>query len=101
MEKTEVLRKYEAMVIIDAKLSNEDKEAVFKEATEIVTKSGGSVINGQVWMEKHKLTFRIKKCAEGTYYLINFEDKGDSVAKIRQALRLNEKILRFVLINLE
>ena len=101
MEKTALKSKYEAMIVADAKLSNEEKEAIFKEATEAITKNGGQVINNQVWLERHRMTFRIKKCTEGSYYLINFEDDGSSLAKIRQALRLNEKILRFVLMNVE
>ena len=72
MEKNELTRKYELVVIVDAKLTNEMKEAVRKEVTDTINKRGGKVINSQVWLEKHKLTFQIKKCNEGTYYLINF-----------------------------
>jgi len=93
--KTETLRKYELMIIVDAKLANEEKETVRREATEIVTKSGGKVINSQAWLEKQKFSFSIKKCAEGTYYLINFEGEGAVIGPIRSDLRLNERILRF------
>ena len=91
----EIAKKYELMVIVDAKLNHDDKEAVFKEAREIVTKHGGKVVNSQVWLEKHKLAFNIKKCQEGTYYLINFETDGESNGKMRNILRLNERIIRF------
>ena len=101
MGKTALMRKYEAMIIVDARLSNEEKEATFKEAADVINRSGGHVINGQIWLEKHKLTFKLKKLNEGTYYLINFEDEGGALAKIRQSLTLNEKILRFTLINAE
>jgi len=93
--KTETLRKYELMIIVDAKLANEGREAVRREATEIVTKSGGKVINSQAWLEKQKFSFSIKKCAEGTYYLINFEGEGAAIGPIRSNLKLNERILRF------
>ena len=99
MEKTALRVKYEVMIIVDAKLNNEEKETILKEAVDAVTKNGAQVINSQIWLDKHKLAFRIKKCSDGSYYLINFEDDGSSVAKIRQALTLNEKILRFVIIN--
>ena len=61
MEKNELVRKYELVVIVDAKLTNEVKEAVRKEVTDAINKHGGKVINSQVWLEKHKLTFQIKK----------------------------------------
>ncbi|MBI3616920.1 MAG: 30S ribosomal protein S6 [Candidatus Omnitrophica bacterium] len=93
--KTETLRKYELMIIVDAKLANEEKETVRREATEIVTKAGGKIINSQIWLEKQKFSFAIKKCAEGTYYLINFEGEGAVIGPIRSDLRLNERILRF------
>ena len=93
--KTETARKYELMVIVDAKLANEERETVRREATEIVTKASGKVINTQTWLEKQKFSFPIRKCAEGTYYLINFEGEGVVVAPIRSNLRLNERILRF------
>src|SRR5262245_61139180 len=93
----ELMRKYELMVIVDARLSQDDKTAVFKEATDTVTKGGGKIINSLVWLDKHKLTFEIKKCKEGTYYLINYEADGSVNEKVRSTLRINERVLRFVI----
>ena len=95
MSKVETIRKYELVVIVDAKLSNEEKEGIRKEITDVVNKAGAKVINSQVWLEKNRFTFRIKKRTEGTYYLINFEADGASADKIRPVLRLNERVLRF------
>lgn len=99
--KTETLRKYELMIIVDAKLANEEKETARREATEIVTKAGGNIINSQVWLEKQKFSFAIKKCTEGTYYLINFEGEGAVIGPIRSDLRLNERILRFTVMKVD
>lgn len=101
MEKTIIARKYELVVIVDAKLLHEEKEAICKEAADIVTKGGGKVINSHVWLDKHKLTFRIKRCTEGTYYLINFEADAPCIENARSNLRLNEKILRFAIMKVE
>ena len=95
MEKNELTRKYELVVIVDAKSTNEAKETIRKEVTDLINKRGGKVINSQVWLEKQKLTFEIKKCTDGTYYLINFDGEGSVSEKIKPALKLNEKILRF------
>jgi len=99
MEKT--AGKYELVVIIDTKLTSEAKETIRKDVTDLINKHGGKVINSQVWLEKHKLTFPIKKCNEGTYYVINFEGRGEIVEKVQPSLRLNEKILRFEFIKVE
>jgi len=101
MEKSALTRKYELVVIVDAKLADDVKETIRKEVADVINKCGGKVINSQVWLEKHKLTFSIKKCSEGTYYLINFEGPSEVVGKVRPLLRLNEKILRFDIIKLE
>ena len=96
MEDSKVTRKYELVVIFDAKLTNETKDAARKEVAELVEKNGGKVINSQVWLEKHKLTFEIKKCTEGTYYIFNVEGENEMVEKMQPNLKLNEKILRFI-----
>jgi small subunit ribosomal protein S6 len=95
MEKTEVLKKYEVVLIVDALLSSEEKDNICKNTAEAVNKIGGKVINSHVWLEKQKFTFDIKKKKEGTYYLVNIEMPSGLVAKLRTALKLNESILRF------
>lgn len=97
----ELNRKYELMVIIDARLNQEEKDSIFKEIVDTVNKSGGKIINSSVWLDKHKLTFEIKKTKDGTYYLINYEADGSANEKVRTALKLNERILRYVVTKAE
>ena len=94
-------RKYELVLIVDAKLTAESKESIRKEVTDSINKHCGKVINSQVWLERQKLTFQIKKRGEGTYYLINFEGESDVADKVKSGLRLNEKVLRFVFVRVE
>lgn len=101
MEKNGLIRKYELVVIVDAKLTNEVKEAVRKDVTDAINKHGGKVINSQVWLEKQKFTFQIKKCGEGTYYLVNFEGGNEVIKKMQPGLKLNENILRFIFVKVE
>ena len=101
MEKNELIRKYELVVIVDARLGEEAKEAIRKSVTDEIKKKDGKIINSQVWLEKNKLTFQIKKCSEGTYYIINFEGESDIIEKVKPSLKLNEQILRFEFIKIE
>jgi len=101
METTETISKYEIPIILDAKLTQEQKDNTIKEVSEIIKKHGGKVINTQVWIEKQRFTFPIKKQSEGTYYLVNIEGDGSGNAKIRSEFRLNEEILRFAIIQSE
>ena len=89
------MNKYELVVIINAQMPQDQKETIFKQTTDTITKGGGKVVNNQVWFDRQKLTYSIKKCLEGTYYLIKFEALGAAIEKIKLNLRLNEEILRF------
>lgn len=95
------MNKYELVTIVDAVNPQEEKEQAVKQAQDIVTKAGGKVINNQVWIEKQRFSFLMKKKKEGTYYLINFEGKPSILGSIRSALKLNEKILRSLIIKVE
>lgn len=95
MELTETLRKYEIIVIVDAKLTADQKAAILKTALDSIQKNGLKVVNHQVWLEKQRFAFHIRKQSEGTYYLINAEGTGANNKAIREDFRLNENILRF------
>jgi len=101
MEKTGIINKYELVVIVDAILSQEDKEIICKDVTDAINKVGGKVINSKVWLEKQKFTFDIKKKKEGTYYLINFEMDTSLTGRLRQLLKIKEQVLRFEIIKIE
>jgi len=95
------MNKYELVVIVDATISQEEKEKIIKDACDAVAKSEGKVINSQVWLDKQKFSFRIKKKAEGTYYIINFESPTSAIVKVERILRLNEKVLRSLIVKAE
>ncbi len=93
----EKIKKYELVVIVDANQSSDAKEEIIKDVSEEVTKYGAKVINSDIWLEKQKLSFEIKKCTEGTYYVVNFESDGLTNTKITRALEIKEKVLRFMI----
>ena len=95
------MNKYELMSIVNSQLTTEEKEVIYKQATDCVIKGGGKIINAQVWLDKHKLAFAIKRCTEATFYLINFESAATTMGNIRELLRLNESILRYLIIKSE
>ena len=93
------MNKYELVYIVDAHLGQEAKDEVNKQVVDTVTKAEGKIINTTVWFERQRISFPIKKIHDGTYYLVNWEGNGNAPAKLRQTLRLNEKVLRFSIIN--
>ncbi len=92
------MNKYELVYIVDAHLAAEAKEEVGKQIADAVTKADGKVINSNVWFERQRMSFPIKKVQDGSYYLVNWEGRGNASVKLRQSLRLNERVLRFLTI---
>jgi len=95
------MNKYELVVIVDATLPQEQKESVLKEVGDAIQKCEGKVINSQVWIDKNRMSFRMKKCVEGTYYMINYEGNPLKNAELRRALKLNDRVLRSLIVALD
>jgi small subunit ribosomal protein S6 len=95
------MKKYEAMFIIKPDLSEDEKKALFSQIDDAVVKNNGKVLQANVWSERKKLIFPIKKQHEGIYYLINFNAPPEADVKIRQAYKLNESILRVLITKIE
>ncbi len=88
------MNKYEAMIIIKPDLSEEEKKTLFAQISDAITKSEGKVSQANIWSERRKLYFSIKKYNEGVYYLVSFEVAASAITQIRHTYRLNENILR-------
>ena len=91
------MKKYEAMFIVKPDLSEEDKKFLFSQISDVVAKNNGNVSQADIWSEKRKLYFPIKKYREGIYYLMNFTIAADAITKLNHAYKLNENILRVLI----
>jgi len=98
------MRKYEAMFILRSDLGESDRNTIFGQLKETLSKFKADVQNAAIWQEKRKMYFRlgikgqVGKFSEGLYYLVDFAIEPQEVEKLRAALRLNENILRFMII---
>ena len=92
------MNNYEGMFLVDSKLDEKSTKAVFDQINETIKKNEGNVGSSSAWAQKRSLAFSIKKRKEATYYLVNFKLNPSLIDKIRQAYRLNENILRVLII---
>jgi len=92
------MNKYEAMFIVKPDLSEEDKKTLFGQIQETIVKNEGKVLTADIWSEKRKLTFTLKKNQEGVYYLVNFNLPTEAITKIKYTFKLNENILRVMIL---
>lgn len=91
------MNKYEAMFIVKPDLSEEEAKGVHAAIKDAIAKNGGTVASADVWSERRRLTFTLKKQQEGVYYLVKFSAPSDAVAKLKYAYGLNESILRVLI----
>ena len=94
------MKKYEAMFILKPDLSEDEKKNLFSQISDIIIKNNGVVTAANIWSEKRKLYFKIKKYDEGIYYIANFNSLPENIAKLNHAYRLNENILRVLITKL-
>lgn len=87
--------KYEMVYILDARLTDGEKNEISKQISDGVVKYGGKVLDASLWMEKQRMTFPVRKVWDGAYYLAYLEMPGSGVASLRRDLHINERVLRF------
>lgn len=95
------MNKYEAMFIVRTDLNEADKKTLQGQITEAITKNEGKIVTTLVWAERKKLTFDIKKFKEADYFLVNFEILAEKINAIKEVYRLNESILRLIILKNE
>lgn len=95
------MHKYETMFIVKPDLSDADRKTLFTQISEAVTKNNGTVSAANIWSEKRKLYFPMKKLREGVYYLLNFTAPAEAIEKIRHTYTLNDNILRILITKID
>jgi len=101
------MKKYEAMFIIKPDLKDEEKTSVMKNIKEQISKHQGNITQDQIWAERRKLAYDIfpigggTRFKEGMYYLVNFDSDPLAIATLKTNYKLNENILRFLILKLE
>ncbi len=92
------MRNYEGVFIVNPDLAPEASKSVVAQLQESIAKNGGRVDGLQDWGRK-RMMYKIKKKQEGNYVLLNFQMDSAQAKKLELAIRLNENILRYLLIN--
>ncbi len=92
------MRNYEGVFIITPEVTSEVSKSVVAQLQELVSKNGGRVDGMQEWGRK-RLAYQIKKKNEGSYVILNFQMDSKQTKKLEQSLRLNDNLLRYLLVN--
>ena len=93
------MNKYEIMFI----LKSNDEEAIKNEVSNlkaIITDMKGEIVNEKE-MGNKKLAYPINKEVNGYYYVINCNASNDVVAEFDRKARINENVIRHLIIRLD
>ncbi len=91
------MRNYEILYIIDASLSDEDKEKVVLSVKELVEKNGGVASEPDRWGVR-KYAYPINYKSEGYYCLMNFEAEDTLPAILSNKLNIDKNVVRHMIV---
>lgn len=91
------MNKYELAVVVNAKIEDEERNAVIEKCKELVTRFGGTITNVDDWGKK-RLAYEIQKMREGFYYFIQFDADSTVPAEIEKRIRIMESVIRYLCI---
>lgn len=94
------MKRYETMFIIKPTLVEEEIKQKIDFYKDVITKNGGS-IETCLDMGMRNLAYEIKKHKRGYYFVIYFTAKPESILELERLYRINEDILRFIVIKYE
>ncbi len=94
------MRSYELVLIVHPDVDGDDLTAVIDRVTELVKRDGGKVVQTEPWGMR-RLAYPIQKRWEGQYVLMRLELAPQGVLVLERSLKLNEQIMRHLVVRLE
>jgi small subunit ribosomal protein S6 len=91
---------YELVVIISPEVADDAIEPITNSLTQVITGKGGTITELNRWGRK-KLAYPIKHLMEGSYVLIKFKLDPAANHELETALKISEKIIRYLLIKVD
>lgn len=93
------MKNYELVYVLRPNLDDESKEAVSNKIKDVVA-TDGEIVSIDVWGNR-KLAYPIAKVSEGHYVLVNFKANRDLPKEIDRNLKINENVIRHMIIAIE
>lgn len=92
-----MMRLYETVFILDPKLDEKQVSSEIDRVKNLITNFDGDIVDVEQ-AGKKKLAYEIDGNREGYYILIRFKSSPSSISELEQSYRLNERVLRHVII---
>ena len=94
------MKAYELLFFVAPTISDEDRVAVMKRIETTIAEGAGKVDNVVEW-GKRKLAYEINGLTDGDYTLVNFHADPQNVAELDRVLRINDAVVRHMIVKRE
>lgn len=94
------MKAYELLFFAAPTISDEDRVAVMKRIETTIAEGAGKVDNVDEW-GKRKLAYEINGLTDGDYTLVNFHADPQNVAELDRVLRINDAVVRHMIVKRE
>ena len=94
------MNNYELVVVLDGKATTAKKKAIQTTVNKLVKINMGKVLDVEDWGAR-ELAYKIGKSETGAYLIFSLELGAEGAAGINSNLRLEENIIRYLLIKKE
>ena len=94
------MRDYEMMYILRPDLSEEQVQQAIDEYRDFLKEHNAEAIEVKIW-GKRRLAYPIQKFQDGLYVLMNYQADGTQIAPLEKAMRLGEKVIRYLTLKVE
>ena len=90
------MNNYESVIIINPNVDEAGLKALEDKFTGLINENGKveKVDN----MGKRKLAYEIKKFAEGTYLVFEFESKPEAIKELERVYRITDDVIKFIVV---
>ena len=94
------MNKYELVVVLSAKLEDEERAAALEKVKGYITRFGGTIADIDEWGKK-RLAYEVQKMKEGFYYFIQFDAEATAPIEIENRVRIMDNVIRFLCVKQE
>ena len=94
------MKAYELLFFVAPTISDEERVAVMKRIETTIADAEGKVDSVDEW-GKRKLAYEINGLTDGDYTLVNFHADPQNVAELDRVLRINDAVVRHMIVKRE
>lgn len=100
MERGNVVREYELMLVLSPELDEEGLQAATERVRSLVAARGAEIRSLEPW-GRRRLAYPIGKIRDGYYTIARFQMQPQETDELERTLKLSEPVVRHLLVRLD